>query len=229
MSQISPTPAQLCGQTESHLASEAYEGAAKLHRLVIPVVDELREKAQNQGMDLAIASGFRSFERQVQIWNAKAEGRRTVLDSQGQAMCFDGLSDKNKVMAILRWSALPGASRHHWGTDMDVWDKNAVPADYQLQLVTEEYGRAGPFYPLSQWLASADVESLGFYRPYLIDRGGIAPEPWHLSYRPLAEQFQQQLSLAILQRIISESAIALKQAVLDNLDEIFQRYVLLPG
>ncbi|MCZ8486094.1 D-alanyl-D-alanine carboxypeptidase family protein [Vibrio lentus] len=30
-------------------------------------------------------------------------------------------SEQQKLSAILRWSALPGASRHHWGCDFDVF------------------------------------------------------------------------------------------------------------
>ncbi len=35
----------------------------------------------------------------------------------------------------------------------------------------------------------------GFYRPYAVDRGGVHPEPWHLSYAPLAQQALAAFSL----------------------------------
>ncbi len=36
-------------------------------------------------------------------------------------------AEAERVAAILVWSALPGASRHHWGTDCDVIDAAALP------------------------------------------------------------------------------------------------------
>jgi hypothetical protein len=41
-------------------------------------------------------------------------------------------------------------------------------------------------------------ESRGFYRPYAVDRGGVAPERWHLSYAPLAAACERGLSASLL-------------------------------
>ena len=50
------------------------------------------------------------------------------------------------------FSALPGASRHHWGTDIDVYDANAVSSDYVVQLSLKEVGSGGVFDSLHKWL-----------------------------------------------------------------------------
>ncbi|MFN2168980.1 MAG: M15 family metallopeptidase, partial [Anaerolineae bacterium] len=128
------------------------------------------------GFELAIASSFRSFERQRAIWNAKACGARPVHDDVGCAIDMARLDPAQQLRAILRFSALPGASRHHWGTDLDVYDAAAVAPGYQLRLSPEEVADEGVFGPLHRWLDGrmAAGRSHGFYRPYGVDRGGVA-------------------------------------------------------
>jgi hypothetical protein len=67
--------------------------------------------------------------------------------------------------------------------------------------------------------------SSDFYRPYAQDRGGIAPEPWHLSYSPLAKTFAQQLTVQLLRQQLEQTDLELKQTVLAHLDEIYQRFI----
>ncbi len=71
--------------------------------------------------------------------------------------------------------------------------------------------------------------SQGFYRPYNLDRGGVAPERWHLSYAPLAMEFQRQLSLDVFVEFISGQELALKTVVLEHIEEIYQRYIDVPA
>jgi LAS superfamily LD-carboxypeptidase LdcB len=134
------------------------------------------------------------------------------------------LSAAAQIEAIMLYSALPGASRHHWGTDLDVWDLAAVPADYVLQLTPAEYAAGGPFARLSDWL-SRYAGQFGFFRPYRTFRGGVAAEPWHLSYRPLASTYLQQLSLPMLQAAILQSELPAREAICALLPELFQRYI----
>ncbi len=216
------------GQSQAHLAP--LNDSVLLNVETLPVFHELRGRALRQGIDLAVASGYRSFERQCAIWNAKVRGMRPVLDADGQPMDLTDLSDRDKVFAILRWSALPGASRHHWGTDMDVWDRAAVPAGYDLRLVPEEYRPGGPFAVLGAWLGSDEVVECGFYRPYFSpyggDGGGVAPEPWHLSHRGPARRFAECLTRELLASVIRAHPFELAETVLDHLDEIYERFVV---
>ena len=214
----------LTGTTGDHVVTWA--GSVCLHPQVVVPFGRLRQRAARHGITLSIASGFRDFHRQLGIWNAKARGERPVYSSDGSRILDPEEMEPAALMfAILRWSALPGTSRHHWGTDMDVWDAGAVEAGYQLQLTPEEYRDNGPFAALGQWLASPDVAQLGFYRPYSEDRNGVSPEPWHLSYRPLADRFAAHYRLADLETLITASDIALKTEILANLDEIYHRFV----
>lgn len=168
------TERQALGLDESHLAD--YDGRVKVHRDLLAPLSLLAQRLQARGCQLAVASGYRSFERQLAIFNAKADGQVPVLDDRGQPLALSRLSARETLFAILRFSALPGASRHHWGTDIDVYDKAAVTAGYRLQLVQAEYSRGGIFQRLSEHLPAC-MGPAGFFRPYRDDCGGVAPEP----------------------------------------------------
>jgi LAS superfamily LD-carboxypeptidase LdcB len=191
---------------------------------------QLCEHATNHGFHIKVASSFRSFERQLLIWNAKAAGQRPVMDSEGLPLDMDSLSELEKIEAIMRWSALPGASRHHWGTDLDVYDTSLIDADYRVQLTLGECFGSGPFALFHQWLDAsiADGNSFGFYRPYAIDRGGVAPEPWHLSFAPLSQEFAVQHNETLLRQLLEQSDIAFKPTILEHLPALYQRFVQLP-
>jgi LAS superfamily LD-carboxypeptidase LdcB len=218
----------LCGLNDSLI--DRHSLACGLHRDVVAPFLELRAAAAEQGFALTVASGYRDFDRQLHIWNAKARGQRPVLDGAGQPLDITALEPWALVQAILRWSALPGASRHHWGTDLDVYDSHAVASDYRVQLVASEVYGDGPFVPLHDWLDQRinSGSAAGFFRPYQDDRGGIAPERWHLSYAPLAAGFQQALDKNSLQEIITAQPIELQDTIVSHMDEIYQRFVHVP-
>jgi hypothetical protein len=76
------------------------------------------------------------------------------------------------------------------------------------------------------WLTDKLMEKdCPFFRPYAIDKGGVAPEPWHLSYAPVANKYYAQFSADILREQIMQTDIMLKQSILKNLDEIYQRFI----
>jgi LAS superfamily LD-carboxypeptidase LdcB len=221
--------ALLTGQTEEHLCSpdDARALGAQVHRDVVGPFLQLQEAAREAGFDLQILSGFRSFLRQLSIWNRKAGGELPVLDSRAVPLDIASLSSKELVFAILRWSALPGASRHHWGTELDVFDAAASPEGYEVQLVPEEVGQEGMFGPLHEWLDQRirASESFGFFRPYDRDRNGVAPERWHLSCAPVASAFEAGLTVPLLRRSVEAADMRLKVVVLAHLDEVFRRFV----
>lgn len=198
----------------------------KIHPELRAPLEDLFVAAKAAGFELAIASGYRSFSRQLLIWNQKARGLRPLLDSNGNLLDASRLSDEQKMFSILRWSALPGSSRHHWGTEVDVYDKSRISPDYQLQLNVAETEQGGPFVEFHQWLSEELAsDDCPFFRPYLVDKGGVAPEPWHLSYKPLADVFYKSFSIDLLREQIAISEIELKDAILKNLDEIVRRFI----
>ena len=181
------------------------------------------------GFDLQVISGFRSYEAQLSIWNNKAQGKRPLLDSNSKQLDVSSLSPEETLNAILRWSAIPGASRHHWGTDMDIYDGNAIPEEgYDIQLVSAEVEPGGIFGNLHSWLDQTirDGESEDFFRPYDKDRGGVAPEKWHLSFAPLSKRYLRDYTLELFEQTVSQSDISLKEVLLRDIERYYQQYVL---
>jgi LAS superfamily LD-carboxypeptidase LdcB len=219
---------ELTGRARSHVREvEHPPGTARctLHDEVAGPYLAMRAAAAVEGIDLVAFSGFRDFERQLGIWNAKFRGERPLQDRAGRGLDVSSLSPAERVTAILWWSALPGASRHHWGTDFDVMDAAALPAGYALQVVPAEYGPGGPFERLTAWL-DANMHAFGFFRPYATDRGGVTPEPWHISHAPVAARAQSALTVAGLRDVLAGADIEGKDAVLAALDRNFTSYVL---
>jgi len=215
---------QLTGRTRDHLTDLA-DPRCSLHRDVVGSYLAMRAAAAVEGLDLVAFSSFRDFDRQLAIWNGKYRGEREIQDRAGRKLDALALSPSERVAAILWWSALPGASRHHWGTDFDVMDLATLPPGYRIRVVPSEYESGGPFHRLTTWL-DANMHAYGFYRPYTTDRGGVAPEPWHLSHAPVAQRAQRALSLDGLRAVLAASEIEGKDAVLESLGENFRRYVL---
>lgn len=213
----------LVGQTDVHVTSFGNK-LTRVHKSAVARLQKLKEDAKKAGFDLQVISGYRDFGTQLAIWNAKATGQRVLLDANAKPLEFSKLSAKEIVYAILRWSALPGASRHHWGTDFDVIDGAKIPKDYRVRLVPEEFGSGGIFSGLHEWLDS-NMEKYDFFRPYEEDLGGVSPERWHLSYEPVSEMYLRRLTLPLLERVLRASQIELKDVVLAELPNIYERFV----
>jgi LAS superfamily LD-carboxypeptidase LdcB len=214
---------ELTGRARTHVV-EIDEPRCTLHRSVVQPFLRMRAAAAKVGIDLAPASSFRDFERQVGIWNAKWNGNRPLLDRDGRLLDPAALAPSKRVDAILAWSAAPGMSRHHWGTDVDVYDRAAVPADYRVQLVPAEYAPGGPFARLAEWL-DGNMQRWGFYRPYATYRGGVQPEPWHLSHAPVAREAMRRIRATTLARAIASGDVAGGEALLKKLPTVYARYV----
>ena len=101
----------------------------------------------------------------------------------------------------------------------------SVPAGYKVELLPAEYAATGIFARLSAWL-DANMHRFGFFKPYRTDRGGVSPEPWHLSYAPVSMPALESLSLSMLRQVLDASAIAGKPHVLARLPEIYTRFML---
>lgn len=214
---------ELTGRSDSHVRAVP-ELACTLEPETAESLLAMVAAARAQGVELTVVSSFRDFERQVGIWNGKYRGERPVLDRSGAPIDPATLDDEGRIDAILLWSALPGASRHHWGTDLDVIDRAAAAPDYRPQLTRSEFGASGPFARLDAWLEQ-NMRQFGFFRPYSTDRGGVQPEPWHLSYAPVASRAMAALSPAVLAEAVLGSRMLGRERVLRRLPELYERYV----
>lgn len=225
-----PGAPALTGRGREHLcdADTAAQLGVPVHRDVVEPFLRLRADAAAAGFDLQILSGFRDFQQQRSIWNRKVRGERAVLDSAARPLDITVMDPEELAFAILRWSALPGASRHHWGTDLDVFDARTVPPGYEIELIPAEVDPGGMFGPLHDWLDErmAAGESHGFFRPYDVDRGGVAPERWHLSHGPVAAGFEAVLTLDVLREAVETGELELTPTILAHLPAIHERFVV---
>ena len=101
------------------------------------------------------------------IWNEKWSGKRKSTGTADITKITDQLE---KAMIILRYSSMPGTSRHHWGTDFDI------------NMLNNEYYDKGDGKIIYKWLES-NAAKFGFGQPYNAGReNGYKEEKWHWSY-----------------------------------------------
>jgi len=207
-----------CGLNPSHLISTTPSGPL-LHEAAFAAWLFLQERAGSEGFALKIESGWRSFDKQLSIWNRKACGELPLLDPTGKKIDALQLNPTERMWAILHWSALPGTSRHHFGSDLDVSDAKAIPPGYEVQLTPQEVAPNGIFGHLHSWLDQviAEGNSFGFFRPFVTGKGSIQPERWHLSHAPTARTIERKFDPQILRALLCEHKIEL-------LDEIFKHW-----
>lgn len=132
---------------------------------------------EHPDINIWVVSAHRGFYQQRHIWEAKWTGQRKV---EGQRL-NDTLHDPTaRAVKILEYSAMPGASRHHWGTEVD------------FNRLQNSYYEKGSGLALYNWLRK-NAATYGFCQPYTAGRNkGHREEKWHWSYRPLAMQFQRK-------------------------------------
>jgi LAS superfamily LD-carboxypeptidase LdcB len=209
---------------QGHFPLTQLSPGQRLHPQAAEAFLQIQRAAASDGVNLTIYSSFRSFSTQQVIWDEKWQGLRPIIGQNNQPIDSQTLEDTDKLCAILRWSALPGASRHHWGSDLDLFDQSALPTGTQLSLLTREYEAGGHQHHVTQWLTT-HAGKFGFFLPF-DGTSGVACEPWHISYAPLANDFLKQLTLNALQACIARSTLQGKAVILANLEWIYQNYVM---
>jgi len=220
---IALSPLELTGRARTHVQQVDELGCA-LHPQAASALLAMRTAAQRDGIALQAVSGFRDFERQLTIWNGKYSGARALLDAQNKPLEAATLNEHERVAAILVWSALPGASRHHWGSDFDLIDRNALEQGAPIELLSTDYGPGGRYAKLSGWL-SGHARHYGFFLPYDRDRGGVQPEPWHLSFAPVAAPALRAMSAELLGEALAGAELQGRKAVMAVLPQLYDRYV----
>lgn len=183
--------------------------------------------AQEDGIDLRIISSLRDFDHQLNIWNGKADGSRVIRDDNEMIVNIQDLSEAELMQAIMRFSAVPGLSRHHFGTDVDVYDANAIEEGMRVSLVASEYDKDGPFAKLSRWLRM-NCSQYGFYIPYSHDKGKLAQEPWHVSYREIVQSHTSKMTYDFMLPFFesfTSNEFHLVDHVKANLEQILKDYV----
>lgn len=141
---------------------------------------QMQEAGKKEGIELKIASATRNFIYQKNIWNNKWNG---IILVDGKNLAESIPNELERFKKILEYSAVPGTSRHHWGTDIDIND--STPGYFDFEKGEKEYA----------WLVK-NAPSFGFCQPYTLkgsDRPyGYFEEKWHWSYLPLAKTFTEE-------------------------------------
>jgi LAS superfamily LD-carboxypeptidase LdcB len=185
----------------------------------------LRAAAARDGIDLLPIASWRPFEAQARNWNRKFSGEATLHDCRGVPRDHGALAPPDLVRAILDWTGLPGATRRHWGTDIDVFDRAAQPPGYRTRLLPDEAAPDGVYARLHAWLDD-HAARFGFFRPYRARRGGMCPAPWHLSHAPSAQAALAAIDIDMVARSVRASDLLGRDLVLEMLPGIFASHVL---
>lgn len=217
------TPEQLTGLTDNHISW--LSPSIGIHVQMHDPLQSMINAAKRDGIEIAIASGYRSFERQQAIWNRKMTGEVAVLDINERSVDINSIDSTDLIKAIMLFSALPGGSRHHWGTDIDIYSPSLLAKDQKLKLAVSEYDEYGIFAVLSDWLTK-NAGQYGFRLPYSTYSGGVACEPWHLSYQPLSSTYENAMTIDTLRTALKKNEVNGKAEILANLDELYQRFII---
>jgi len=145
----------------SHYGNPQY-----MHKEAYAAFVAMHEAALTDGVKLSILSSGRTFYDQTMIWESKWRN-------------LGALPPVDKAKNILAYSSMPGTSRHHWGTDLD------------LNSLSPAYFSQGEGKKIYDWLCS-NAPKFGFFQPYK-ELGfkrytGYLEEKWHWSYAPISEK-----------------------------------------
>lgn len=177
--QIAPKYAN--GRKDRYLRKAAYDAFLKMY-----------EAAKKEGIELKIISATRNFATQKIIWEGKWTGKRLQEGKENLAKTTP--DPVERATKILKWSSMPGTSRHHWGTDID------------LNALNNAYFEKGKGLKIYKWL-TANASSFGYCQPYspkdAIRPNGYNEEKWHWSYLPLAKPLTDQAKLRLKNEMIT--------------------------
>ena len=194
-----------------------------IHSDVINDLEQLFLAAKKDGLEIAIISSFRSFEKQLMIWNDKWRGYRPIYSKHGRPLNISAMSNIEKYKAISLWSALPGLSRHHWGCDLDIFSASAIQNGHSVELTPEEFSKSGICNDLNIWL-NEHLEQFGFFRPYGDFKGGVAIEPWHISHQKTSHEILENFSFTEFKKHIIASDICENDFIVEHLPQYIERY-----
>lgn len=155
-----------------------------LRKEALEAFRKMWEAARKDGIHLKIISSTRTFHQQKAIWEAKwSRFAKTTPAADARAL------------KILEYSAMPGASRHHWGTDIDLNDLN-----------NPTFEAGGKYAGVYDWLQK-NAHRFGFCQPYT-PKGperplGYNEEKWHWTYQPLSAPMLEAYSRQINDTLIT--------------------------
>lgn len=163
-----------------------------LQKLPYDAFKAMHADAKKQGISLKIISASRSFYHQKSIWEGKWNGKRRVGNIRNAKRSIK--SPTKRALKILEYSSMPGSSRHHWGTDID------------LNAFNNRYFESGKGKKVYAWLVK-NAPRYGFCQPYTRKDSsrpnGYNEEKWHWSFKPLSSSYTKQAQLRLTDKIFN--------------------------
>jgi len=157
--------------------------------------EELKTAALKDKIQVKVVSSYRNYAHQNRIWERKYNRFRE-----------SGNSPILTIEKIIEYSTIPGTSRHHWGTDIDLID--GTPKVTGDVLVPSKFHGTGPFCRFKEWM-DTHANSFGFYLVYTdkANRKGFNYEPWHYSYAPLSIPYLKSYKRLDIKTILQENKL----------------------
>lgn len=184
---------ELLGKGNPNIVGNTY--TSKMHKETANALKKMSAAAKKEGVIIEVVSAYRSFQRQKEIFEGKY-----------QRFTKQGLSPKDSLVKIIEYSTIPGTSRHHWGTDIDIIQGNVKRPQNVLQ--AQHFHGEGPFCKLKDWL-NLHANSFGFFEVYTDNpnRKGFKYEPWHFSYAPVSIPMLNEYKRLDLKSILQEEKL----------------------
>ena len=157
--------------------------------------ERMKTAAQQDGISIQVVSSYRNYAHQNRIWERKFKRFRE-----------SGYTPTQTIQKIIAYSTIPGTSRHHWGTDLDLIDANGVTTGDVL--VPSKFHGDGPFCKFKEWM-DLHAKTYGFYLVYTDTpmRKGFKYEPWHYSYAPLSKSYLKAYQKLDIRTVLTDNVL----------------------
>lgn len=181
----------------------------KLRKEAHQMFELMQRAAKDAGFTMHVISSYRSYSHQNGIWERKYKNFRT-----------QGFSHQKTIEKIIEYSTIPGTSRHHWGTDLDIIDATrGIPSNPLSEVHFNEGGRMRKF---KLWL-DENAEDFGFHLVYTNKPGrkGFSYEPWHFSFRQLSQPMLEEYNQLDLKKLLLSNKLMGSE---NFTDEFIEKY-----
>ncbi len=171
----------------------------------------MKEEAKKVGFKIHVVSSYRNFTYQNGIWQRKYKANQAKK-----------LSGKQNIEKIIEYSTIPGTSRHHWGTDLDIIEAtNGIPAD---PLNEKHFNKGGSMHQFKLWL-DENASKFGFYLVYSNhdERKGFKYEPLHFTYKVISQPMLQEYKKLDIKKGLQENKLMGSETFTDEFIEKYRK------
>lgn len=185
------TTADLIGKGNPTMVGKDY----KLLPEVAKQFELMKSEAQKAGFKIHVVSSYRNYTYQNGIWERKYKANQAKK-----------IAAKQNIDKIIEYSTIPGTSRHHWGTDLDIIDAiKGIPSD---PLNEKHFNVGGSMHKFKLWL-DENASKYGFYLVYTdnVNRKGFKYEPWHFTYKAISKPMLDEYKKLNIKKVLQENKL----------------------